>query len=259
MVVAHRGDWRNAPENSLPAILSCIRMGCDIVEIDVRLSKDSVPILIHDATLDRTTTGKGKVSDFTLKELKKLYLRDGLGSVTPYRIITLEEAMIVARDQILVNIDKATDYFDRVKAVLVETQTTSQVILKSGKSYSELEERYGKRLEGMIYMPIIGEKTADPERFVTDFQTGMSPLAYEVLFTTEDSPTLALLHRLKQEGCRIWVNTLWPHLNGGHDDEKALQNADASWGWLIRQGTDILQTDRPSFMLEYLRKRGLHD
>jgi len=66
MVVAHRGDWRKFPENSIPAIQSCIAMGVDMVEIDLAMTKDSVLILMHDKTLDRTTTGKGKVSDHSL-------------------------------------------------------------------------------------------------------------------------------------------------------------------------------------------------
>ena len=58
VVVAHRGDWRNYPENSLPAIESCIRMGVDVVEIDLKLTKDSVLVLSHDRTLNRCTTGR---------------------------------------------------------------------------------------------------------------------------------------------------------------------------------------------------------
>ena len=58
VVVAHRGDWRNYPENSIPAIESVIRMGVDIVEIDLKMTSDSVLVLSHDATANRTTTGK---------------------------------------------------------------------------------------------------------------------------------------------------------------------------------------------------------
>ena len=58
-VVMHRGDWRNFPENSKGAILSSIRLGADIVELDVHMTKDGRFILNHDKTLDRTTTGKG--------------------------------------------------------------------------------------------------------------------------------------------------------------------------------------------------------
>ena len=58
LVVSHRADWRNAPENSLQAIQNCIDMGVDMVEIDLKRTKDGHLILMHDKTIDRTTTGK---------------------------------------------------------------------------------------------------------------------------------------------------------------------------------------------------------
>ena len=70
-VAMHRGDWRNFPENSKGAILSSIRLGADIVELDVHMTKDGRFVLNHDNTFDRTTTGKGKVHDLTLAEIKE--------------------------------------------------------------------------------------------------------------------------------------------------------------------------------------------
>ena len=61
LVVAHRGNWRSAPENSTAAIDSAIAMKVDIVEIDIQKTKDGQLILMHDNTLDRTTTGKGSI------------------------------------------------------------------------------------------------------------------------------------------------------------------------------------------------------
>ena len=84
IVVAHRGDWRNAPENSLQAIENCIKMGVDMVEIDIRETKDGQLILMHDETIDRTTTGTGKVTDLTWDYLQTLLLRDGIGHETPH-------------------------------------------------------------------------------------------------------------------------------------------------------------------------------
>ena len=60
VVVSHRGDWRNWPENSIDAIESVIAMGVDVMEMDLKLTKDSVLVLCHDKTIDRTTSGKGR-------------------------------------------------------------------------------------------------------------------------------------------------------------------------------------------------------
>ena len=95
IVVSHRGDWRNAPENSLQAIKNCIDMGVDMVEIDIRETKDGHLVVMHDKTLDRTTNAKGKVKEWTLDSLRTLYLKDGLGVVTKHKIPTLKEALEV--------------------------------------------------------------------------------------------------------------------------------------------------------------------
>lgn len=118
LVVAHRGDWRYAPENSLAAIENVIKMGCDVVEIDIQKTKDGHLILMHDNTLDRTTTGHGKISDQTLNDVKKLKLRNGLGIHTRHTVPTLEEALLLAKDKIMINLDKAYPLFDEVYELL---------------------------------------------------------------------------------------------------------------------------------------------
>ena len=62
-VIAHRGDWRNAPENSIQCIENAIAMGADMVELDIQQTKDNNFICMHDATLDRTSTGKGAIKN----------------------------------------------------------------------------------------------------------------------------------------------------------------------------------------------------
>ena len=68
-VIAHRGDWRNAPENSLQSIEKAIAMKVDMVELDIQPTKDGNFICMHDETLDRTSTGKGEIKNYTTEEL----------------------------------------------------------------------------------------------------------------------------------------------------------------------------------------------
>ena len=116
MVVSHRADWRNAPENSLQGIQNCIDMGVDMVEIDLKKTKDGHLVLIHDRTVDRTMNGKGKVEDYTLAELKAMQLKNGVGCKTRHQIPTLEEVMLLCKGKVMVNIDKGYDYFQEVYA-----------------------------------------------------------------------------------------------------------------------------------------------
>lgn len=257
-VVAHRGDWRNAPENSIQAIERSIKMGVDIVELDIRMTKDSVLVLMHDNTIDRTTSGKGKVSDYTLEELKSFRLKDGLGiKLQNQQIPTLKEALLTCKGKILINVDKAENYMDKVQQVLHETGCESHVLYKGGKNYVQVRQQYGGLLDQIIYMPIIKDAAKDLEAFIDDFIKYYQPIAFEVLFTTKESPMFAQIKKMRDNGCRVWVNSLWPNLNAGHDDERAVYEPDQTWGWLVDQGTSIIQTDRPKELIDYLTKKGL--
>ncbi|SNX52716.1 glycerophosphodiester phosphodiesterase [Thermoanaerobacterium sp. RBIITD] len=72
LVIAHRGDSKNAPENTIASFKRAIEMGADGIEFDVQLSKDGQLVVIHDERVDRTTDGIGYVKDYTLSELKRL-------------------------------------------------------------------------------------------------------------------------------------------------------------------------------------------
>jgi len=82
-IIGHRGCASYAPENTVEAIHTAADMGVEWVELDVKLTKDDIPILFHDDMLERTTNGSGAVKDFTLKDLKELeagtWFSDGLG------------------------------------------------------------------------------------------------------------------------------------------------------------------------------------
>jgi len=112
----HRGDMVYYPENSIEGIISAVQMGADMIEIDPRLTKDGVFILMHDDTLNRTTdfllkSGKNGlpsspyVSDWTYDELMQLCLKDWNGTLTPYKIPTLDEAIKVCANRIFVRLD----------------------------------------------------------------------------------------------------------------------------------------------------------
>ncbi|MBT2615085.1 MULTISPECIES: glycerophosphodiester phosphodiesterase family protein [unclassified Bacillus (in: firmicutes)] len=72
LIIAHRGDSSEAPEHTMPSYEKAINSRADFIEIDLRMTKDNQLIAMHDETVDRTTNGLGKVSDYTLDELKAL-------------------------------------------------------------------------------------------------------------------------------------------------------------------------------------------
>lgn len=260
LVAAHRGDWRYAPENSLPAIDNAITMGVDIVELDVQRTKDGQFILMHDAKLDRTTTGKGLVEEWTLDSIRTLKLKNGCNIKTKETVPTLEEALLHMKGKILVNLDKADRYFDEIYPLLDKTGTTRQVIMKGNKPAKEVKDQFGKYLDDVIYMPIVKLDKENAEEQIDLFVKDLNPVAFELLFEN-DSNTLPLIIKEKLNGkSLIWYNSLWDTMAGGHDDDMSLDDPDKGYGYLIDSlGARIIQTDRPGYLIGYLRERGLHD
>ena len=260
LVVSHRADWRNAPENSLQAIRNCIEMGVDMVEIDLKKTKDGHLILMHDKTIDRTTTGKGKPEDYTLEELRKFRLKNGTNHRTAHTIPTFEEVMQLCKGKIMVNVDKGYDYFNEAYAILEKSGTTQQCIMKASLPYERVKAEHGDILQKMIFMPVIVLDKEGAEDIIDGYMAYMKPMAYELVFSKDTPERQRLIKKVRASGAKIFINSLWPELCGGHDDDRAVeqQQPDESWGWIIGQGAKLIQTDRPALLLEYLKKQQLH-
>lgn len=260
IVASHRGDWRNFPENSLAAIDNAIKMGVDIVEIDLQRTKDGVLILMHDPKLDRTTTGKGVIAEVTYDSIAKLRLKNGCNIRTIHKVPTLEEALVHAKGKIMLNLDKADRYFEQVYALMKKTGTTKQIVMKGTKSADDVKRLYGDYLNDVIYMPIVNLDKKNAEQQLKQFVKDMKPVAFELLFKS-DSNTLPLsVPKILDGKALIWYNTLWDTMAGGHDDDMSLQDPNKGYGYLIDTlGARIIQTDRPQYLLDYLRSRQLHD
>ncbi len=257
LVVAHRGDWRNFPENSIAAIESAVRMGVDVVELDVQRTKDGHLILMHDKTLDRTTTGKGRVDEWTLDSIRTLKLLNGCAIRTKHTVPTLEEALLYSKDKIMINLDKADRYFDEIYLLLQKTGTTRQIIMKGGKTPEEVVQHYGSYLNEVIYMPIVHLDRPGAIDKINQFNEKIKPLAFELLFVSDTCKVPFEVNELLKGKSLIWYNTLWDTMAGGHDDDMALKDPDKAYGYLIETlGARIIQTDRPQMLIDYLKKKG---
>jgi glycerophosphoryl diester phosphodiesterase len=254
-LVAHRGDWRNFPENSLAAIEGSIAGGMEMAEIDLQRTKDGHLILMHDPSVDRTTTGKGNVSDLTLEDIRGLRLRDGLGSPTSFAVPTLREALVVARGRILLNLDKGYRYFGEVMPLLEETGTEGLVLVKGPRSVEEVMAEHGILLSRVAYMPVINFGRPGAVGLLQGWLEKAKPCAVEFVFTTWSTELAEAFADCRRRGVRIWVNVLWPHLAGGLSDDLALDKPDEVYGVLLDRGVSILQTDRPRELQAYLRQR----
>jgi glycerophosphoryl diester phosphodiesterase len=130
LVSGHRGGREKGyPENSLAGFKNVLRQMPAFFEIDPRLTKDSAIVLMHDATLERTTNGKGRVCDYTLKELKALRLKDSEGNLTNHQIPTLDEVIKWSKGKTVVNLDRKDVPLKMTAALIKKLNAEDHVML----------------------------------------------------------------------------------------------------------------------------------
>ncbi|MBR4774495.1 MAG: glycerophosphodiester phosphodiesterase family protein [Bacteroidales bacterium] len=276
VVACHRGDWRNWPENSIPAIESVIQMGADIVEIDIKMTADSVLVLSHDGDVKRCTNfsrvfrsqpdKSPKIKDLTLAEIKSLSLKRSQGvTVDTLRMPTLREALECTKDRICVNVDQGYEFYDQVLAITEELGVTDQVLIKGSKPLEMVEAKLAQHPHNMMYMPIVNAEPGNKgfDLLNSYMERGVVPLAYEVCWGTNEGKCFpAAAKRVLDQGSKLWVNTLWGSLCGGdgNDDDAAFQAADPGqvYQQYLDAGASMIQTDRPELLIGWLKKQGRH-
>ena len=131
LVIAHRGVSGEAPENTKLAVERAIDIGVDMVEVDVRLTKDGVPVLIHSARLEHTTTGRGFVADHTLEEIQGIDAGVWRGpEFAGERVPSLQEVLDLARGRVPLNLDfQTSDAVAPGVAVVRDAGLTDEVVI----------------------------------------------------------------------------------------------------------------------------------
>ena len=278
-IVAHRGCHNPSPrlalpavpENSRPALEHCVLLGVDMMELDVRRSRDGALVVIHDATVDRTTNGRGKVSELTLEQLKSLRLKQNYGGemwpeAGNEKIATLAEMLDLARDRIMLNLDiKEDDIYAQTIAEANAHGMARHVLVKSfvhGDAAGAAADE--PKFAGVPYMPIVGPRTGsklDLERIaVRELAAHHRPVGMELLFVPQ--PQYLPLQKLAaREKVRLWANTLTQggvvSVIGMGGDIDGLRTAGKAWGDLIASGINTIQTDEPGPLLDYLERAGI--
>jgi glycerophosphoryl diester phosphodiesterase len=236
LIAGHRGDRSAAPENTVPALQSALDGTMVFVETDVRMSADGVPVLIHDATLDRTTDGTGSVADLTLAQLQQLdagswYAKAFAG----LRIPTLETFLVMlghSNKKAMLELKGTWSHEElTVVSALIDTSGLGRrVVLAS----FDLETMAGLGIvvPELPRMVITRELPADPVALVHQF--GAIGLVTSGLAVESDPTAVDRIHRA---GLGILLYTL---------------NKKQSWKSALALGVDGIITDKPSALDSWL-------
>lgn len=259
IIVAHRGCWKTAPENSISAIRACLDKGVLAIELDVRRTKDGVLVLMHDTTVDRTTDGVGPVAALTLQEFKRLRLRNRDGraatGMTAEHPPTLKQALIASQGRLLINIDAKEDVFGEAYALAEELGLQNRVLFKKETPFTRAEFAALNLPEAAVFMNKITQANG-PLIELASRHSWTEPVALEIKVEDADYLT-AYLREFGAQPTRLWVNTMpnHPEKNIGHSDDRAVADPEAHWGRLIELGFTMIQTDEPEALKDYLETR----
>jgi glycerophosphoryl diester phosphodiesterase len=263
LVAAHRGDHKHFPENSIDAMLSAVRLGADIVEVDVRMTKDHILVLVHDSTIDRTTNGSGAISKLDYAEIQRFYLKYPDGRLSNLKVPTLQDAMIALKGKCLIMLDKSNNYFDECLEMSRDLDMTNQMLFNnSSKSIDEMKLILEKDsyISYGVYVSALKDKN-----YVEKYRQSLEQLKLQWLVISYTEETSWLIseeaRRLSDKyDVRIWNNSLdTTKCSAGHVDSKALKDPDANWGWQVERGVDIIQTDEIAALKAYLCSIGRHN
>ena len=243
IISGHRGGMmKGYPENSIALFENTLRYTPAIYEVDPRLTKDRVVVLLHDETLERTTTGTGRVSDYTYEALKQLKLIDIEGNITAYRIPTLVEALEWSRGKTVLNLDKKDVPLAMTAKILRESG--NEAVLVSVSNPKEAKFYYNDNPERMMTAHINSKAVFDA------YEAAGIPwkniVAYVGPLNKAENRTLYQLLHAEGVMCMISAASSYDRLR--EPARRAANYRDA-----FSQGVDILETDYPVAVAEAIK------
>ncbi len=243
LVSAHRGgSYPGFPENSIEAMENVIAHTPAIIEFDVAITKDSVLVLMHDNSVDRTTTGEGRVSEFTFEEIRNLKLVDIDGQVTAYQVPTLEEVLDWGRGKVLFTVDVKKEVpFEMVVAAIKKQNAEPYAAVIS---YNLVDAERLHILGPELMLSVTVRNDVELERL----EKSTVQLNRVIAFTGTSARPTGMNDLLHQRGIFTILGVM------GNLDKSAEARGDRIYLGLVQGGADILATDRPIEVAKTIRE-----
>lgn len=236
VVIAHRGNHVNVPENSLASYEEAIKSGADYVEIDLRTSKDGILMILHDATVDRMTNGQGNVADKTWAELQSLQLKNPKADdPTAYRIPEFREVLRLCKNRIYIYLDfKNADVAETWKQIQAEGMEKQIVV------YLNKVPDYKKWRSVAPQMPLM-TSLFDEVKNKDQLRYFLGQVKIEALDNIYDKE---MVQAAQSDGVSVWLDVQSP------------SEGPEAWNNALQKGVNGIQTDQPEVLVKYLTTNG---
>lgn len=236
-VVGHRGNVKFTPENTIPAFQKAIELGCDLVEIDVRESRDGHLVVMHDAAVNRTTNGTGRIEDLTLQEIKQLDAGSWFSpEFADTRVPTLDEALEYMKGKILPDIDFKAGSPDKLIRALEKHGFLGKVTLYCGDW--DMLAQTQKLTDRLYWRPTVPKGWIGLSILIDQFDPPIVNIDWEQF-------TERLIREVHLAGKKSFLNTMQ------HDTEWAMNR-------VINTLPDYIQSDHVDILMPMLRSKMYH-
>nr|WP_121271048.1 glycerophosphodiester phosphodiesterase family protein [Pedobacter schmidteae] len=245
IISGHRGGMvKGFPENSIATFENTLRYTPAFFEIDPRLTKDSIAVLMHDATLDRTTNGKGKVSDYTFEELQQFRLKDPEGNVTAYKIPALKDVIAWSKGKTVVNLDKKDLPMAMTAKILTECK--NDIIMLTVHNAEQAKFYYNYNPRWMLSAFVKTKKAFE------EYEAAGIPWENMIAYIgPENKPeNKELFDMLHAKGVMCMISAA-PTYDKLPDAAERARNYNATFA----QGADVLESDLPIEVAEALKAK----
>ena len=256
LLAAHRGVCgANIPCNTIAAYEIALRQGADIIELDVSKSKDGELFAFHPG-MEPVYLKCGKmISEMTAAEVREVPILNQDEVPTHYRVPTLFEALSFLKDRAYINVDKFWTDVEGIAACIRRAGVEKQVIVKTYLDEESLGnvEKYASDL---MFMPMIWHKDESTEMLL---KRNINLIGNEILFDKDTDEVIsdAYIADMHRKGLLVWMNAIVYNekdvIPAGHTDDVSLTDDPAKgWGWLMEKKADIIQTDWPLMVRQYI-------
>lgn len=244
MVCAHRANHIDAPENSLKSITDAIDNSIGMVELDIRQTRDGELVLMHDSTIDRTTNGSGKVSDFLLEELEQFNLYKKNGTLTNEKIPSLKEVLLLSRGKIFIDLDVKIESYAKIYTVINQYGMLGQVMF-TVNNVTDGSTLISLNNESVVF-PIVRNQS-DYNDYV-DANLNLSVMQ----FNSTALNNASLVETAKNAGISIFGN-IYINTTTTPESDQYIQVDN----FISLEGS-IIQTDYPIKIKSYLKSKNLN-
>lgn len=259
LIAAHRGvSGGNIPGNTLAAFEAALFQGADMIELDVTCSRDGELFVFHPGMEPVFLRSETRLGQLCAEEIRRLRYVNGDATPTQYGVNTFDEALEALKGRCYINVDKFQDNPEKIVQAIRRHGMEAQILIKSPPR-EDMYRFMEQCAPNISYMVVLRDQDDQTEQLR---KRQIRYVGVEALFATEDVPlaTAAYVEQMHSRGLLVWANAIvYNHrevLTAGHNDDVSITGrTQAGWGWLLDRGYDVIQTDWPQSLRQFIQQR----